>query len=50
MMTVGESIMKQTGWNVSIIVGGPMPREGGRIQTYMWVTSHLQKTMQISDM
>jgi hypothetical protein len=36
-MTVGESIMKQTGWNVSILVGGPMPRDGGKITTYMFV-------------
>jgi hypothetical protein len=36
-MTFGESLMKQTGWNVSILVGGPMPREGGELKTYMFV-------------
>ena len=37
LMTVGESIIKQTEWNVSILMGGPMPREGGKIKTYMSV-------------
>lgn len=36
-MAACESIVKQTGWNVSILVGGPMPREGGKIKTYMCV-------------
>jgi hypothetical protein len=38
LMTVGDSIVTQTGWHVSILVGGPMPREGGKIKTYMSVT------------
>jgi hypothetical protein len=37
LMTIGESIVTQTGWHVSILVGGPMPREGGKIKTYMFV-------------
>jgi hypothetical protein len=36
-MTVGESIVNQTGWHVSILVGWPMPREGGKLKTYMFV-------------
>jgi 23S rRNA G2445 N2-methylase RlmL len=40
LMTVGDSIVKQTGWNVTILVGGPMPREGGKLQTYMFVPLH----------
>ena len=47
-MTIGESIIKLTGWNVSILVGGPMPCEGGKITTYMFVIFLLQReTMQI---
>jgi hypothetical protein len=44
-MTVGESIVKQTGWNVSILVGGPMPRLGGELTTYMFVIFLLQREM-----
>ena len=28
-----ESVAKQTGWNVSVIMGGPNPRLGGKITT-----------------
>ncbi|EDR03936.1 uncharacterized protein LACBIDRAFT_306627 [Laccaria bicolor S238N-H82] len=32
---MGESILKQTGWHVTFIVGGPEPRQNGKIMTYM---------------
>jgi hypothetical protein len=48
LMTVGESIVNQTGWNVSILVGGPMPREGGKLQTYMLVTFILQERCKLT--
>ena len=28
-----KNIARQTGWACTIIVGGPMPQEGGAIQT-----------------
>ena len=30
---VAKNIARQTGWACTIIVGGPMPQEGGAIQT-----------------
>lgn len=35
LLAVSESIVDQTGWNISILVGGPSPRLGGKIVTYM---------------
>ena len=32
----GESINKQTGWNISFLVGGPTPNQNGKIMTYMY--------------
>ena len=32
---IGESLMNQTGWNVSILMGGPHPENGGTNMTYM---------------
>jgi len=32
----GESVKKQTGWNISFLVGGPEPRQNGKIVTYMY--------------
>jgi hypothetical protein len=37
LATIGESIMRQTGWNVSILAGGPTPDSGGMIMTYLFV-------------
>lgn len=33
LQLAAESIANQTGWNVSIIAGGPNPRLGGKITT-----------------
>ena len=35
LATLGESIQRQTGWNISFLVGGPEPRQNGQIITYM---------------
>ena len=35
LATVGKSIIEQTGWNVTILVGGPSPDTGGQIMTYL---------------
>lgn len=35
LAVMGESILKQTGWHVTFIVGGPEPRRNGKIMTYM---------------
>jgi len=32
---IGESLMSQTGWNVSILMGGPTPDSDGVIMTYL---------------
>ena len=32
---MGESIFKQTGWFVTFLVGGPEPRQNGKIMTFM---------------
>lgn len=29
--------MRQTGWNISILAGGPYPNNGGMITTYLFV-------------
>ena len=31
--------MKQTGWNISILAGGPCPDNSGMIMTYLFVKS-----------
>lgn len=35
LATIGESLMSQTGWNVSILMGGPHPENGGMNMSYM---------------
>lgn len=35
LATVAESIVEQTGWSVSLLVGGPSPKLNGKIVTYM---------------
>ena len=35
LATVGKSIIEQTGWNVTILVGGPAPDADGQIMTYL---------------
>jgi hypothetical protein len=37
LATIGESLMRQTGWNISILAGGPTPDNGGMIMTYLFV-------------
>lgn len=37
LAVMGESIRKQTGWYVTFLVGGPEPRQNGKIMTYMYV-------------
>ena len=37
LATIGESLMSQTGWNVSILMGGPTPDSDRTILTYLWV-------------
>ena len=34
----GESIKKQTGWNITFLVGRPSPRQNGKIVSYTYVT------------
>jgi hypothetical protein len=35
LATIGKSIVEQTGWNTTILVGGPAPDEDGKIVTYL---------------
>lgn len=35
LTAIGESLMSQTGWNVSILMGGPTPDSDGLIMTYL---------------
>jgi len=35
LSVMGESIFKQMGWFVTFLVGGPEPRQSGKIMTYM---------------
>lgn len=37
LATIGESLMTQTGWNITILAGGPMPDTDGMILTYLYV-------------
>jgi hypothetical protein len=32
---MGESLMQQTGWQISILAGGPLPENNGMIMTYL---------------
>ena len=32
----GESIKKQTGWNITFLVGGPSPSQNGKIMSYTY--------------
>lgn len=34
----GDSIKRQTGWNITFLVGGPSPCQNGKIMTYTCVT------------
>ncbi|KIJ94642.1 hypothetical protein K443DRAFT_134674 [Laccaria amethystina LaAM-08-1] len=31
----GESVTKQTGWNITFLVGGPAPNQNGKIMSYL---------------
>jgi hypothetical protein len=35
LATIGESIMEQTGWPVTILCGGPTPDANGQIMTFL---------------
>ena len=35
LKVMGDNIMKQTGWNVTFLVGGPEPRQNGKIMMFM---------------
>ena len=35
LATIGDSLMSQTGWHVSILMGGPAPDNDGTIMTYL---------------
>lgn len=37
LATIGESLMMQTGWPITIIAGGPRPANEGTIVTYVYV-------------
>ncbi|KIM35207.1 hypothetical protein M413DRAFT_20789 [Hebeloma cylindrosporum] len=41
LATIGESLTSQTGWSVSILMGGPDPESDGAVVTYL---SHTGKT------
>jgi hypothetical protein len=41
LATIGESLMAQTGWHITILAGGPSPSNGGGIMTYLSVKSSL---------
>ncbi|KDR77387.1 hypothetical protein GALMADRAFT_1326101 [Galerina marginata CBS 339.88] len=41
LATIGSSIMEQTGWQITILAGGPAPDQDGMIMTYL---SHTGKT------
>jgi len=38
LATICESLVKQTGWNITILTGGPMPDTDGTILTYLYVS------------
>ena len=35
MATIGDSILQQTGWHVTVLCGGPAPDANGQIMTYL---------------
>ena len=35
LTTIGECLMKQTGWCITILAGGPHPESDGKILTYL---------------
>lgn len=35
LAVMGESLMQQTGWQISILAGGPLPENGGKVVTYL---------------
>jgi len=35
LATVRKLIIEQTGWNITILIGGPAPEAGGQIMTYL---------------
>jgi hypothetical protein len=37
LATVGESLIIQTGWPITILAGGPMPDKDGTIMTFLYV-------------
>ena len=41
LATIGDSLMRQTGWNITILAGGPTPASDGTILTYLYVKSCL---------
>ena len=41
LATIGESILEQTGWHVTIMAGGPCPDNDGMIMTYLSVNTRL---------
>jgi hypothetical protein len=41
LATIGDSLMRQTGWNITILAGGPTPANDGAILTYLYVKSCL---------
>ena len=45
LATIGESIMEQTGWHVTIMVGGPCPDNDGTIMTYLYAKQFIAPTL-----
>ena len=39
LATMGDSLMKRTGWCITIIAGGPRPASEGTIMTYVHIKS-----------
>ena len=37
LVSIGETILQQTGWHVSILCGGPTPNANGNTMTFLWV-------------
>ena len=36
LSTIGKSLMDQTGWNITILAGGPSPSNAGAIMSFLW--------------
>jgi hypothetical protein len=45
LATIGESLMKQTGWNITIVAGGPMPDSDGSIVTFLYMSFFLDRML-----